>query len=139
MSEQVLVATYGSLRVGMQNARVNDRAGAKLFGHGKTVENYDLHQFGSAYFPSVSLQHSESKKPVVVDVYATDEAGLTGPYDGLEGCYHGGVHPNNFYNRSLIDVALDDGKVVKAWIYHIDEPQPNRIESGDWMDFNRDR
>lgn len=128
---RVFVATYGSLRRGMQNERVNERAGGKFFGHGKTVENFDLFRFGGAYFPSVSLEHSDSGKPVVVDVFETDMAGLTGPYDMLEG--YDPVNPEDgFYNRTQIEIELDSGEVVKAWIYHIDDMQNERVESGDW-------
>lgn len=129
MSEKnVLVATYGSLRVGMQNARVNDSAGATYVGKGRTVENFDLFQFRGAYFPSVSLAHHASECPVVVDVFATDRAGLCGPYDRLEG------YPS-FYNRTQIQVMLDSGEEVTAWIYHIDREQPTRVETGDWCTF----
>ena len=61
---KVLVATYGSLRLRMENARVNDRAGGKYLASGSTVNNYDLFRYGGGYFPSVSLVHNESKKPV---------------------------------------------------------------------------
>ena len=135
MSDKVLVATYGSLRRNMQNFRVNERAGGKFFGHGKTVENFDLFRFGGAYFPSVSLKHSDSGKPVVVDVFETDMAGLTGPYDMLEG--YDPVNPEDgFYNRTQIEIELDSGEVVKAWIYHICEEQNERVESGDWCLYN---
>lgn len=132
MTDKVLVATYGSLRVGMENEGVNKMAGATYYGQGKTVENIDLYQYGGAYFPSVSLAHSVSGTPVIVDVYETDEAGLTGPYDRLEG-YPG------FYNRTQIDIAMDSGETVKAWIYHIDREQVNRVEHGDWIKFKQSK
>lgn len=128
MSDVQLVAVYGSLRSGMQNFHVNNRAGAALVGKGTTVDNHDLFRYAGCYFPSVSLAHSESGKPVVVEVFSTDEAGLTGPYDALEG------YPN-FYNRTQIPVKLDDGSEVMAWIYHIDEEQSDRVESGDWVEY----
>ena len=135
MSDKVLVAVYGSLRVGMENARVNERAGGVHIGTGKTVENYDLYQYGGGYFPSVSLVHNESQKPVVVDVFETTVAGLEGPYDCLEG-HHGNDSNYTFYNRDLVDVELN-GEIVKCWIYNIPEVQPNRVESGDWCLFKR--
>lgn len=128
MSDKVLVATYGSLRRGMSNEGVNNRADATYVGKGKTVENFDLFRYNSSYFPSVSLIHSESQMPVVVDVWETTMKGLTGPYDFLEG------YPS-FYNRSEIDIAMDDGSVVRAWIYHIDTTMSERVEHGDWCVF----
>lgn len=128
---KVLVATYGSLRKRMENFVVNKMADAKFVGTGTTCEKYDLFRYGGAYFPSVSLVHSKSDKPVVVDVFETTEDGLNGPYDRLEG-YPG------FYNRTMVDVCLD-GEVVKAWMYHIDEDQgdENRVTDGDWCTHKR--
>ena len=133
---KVLVATYGSLRLRMENARVNDRAGGKYLASGSTVNNYDLFRYGGGYFPSVSLVHSESKKPVVVDVYETTEEGLTGAYDMLEG-HRGNDNPHTFYKRTQIPVRLDSGEEVMAWIYHIDEQQETRVPSGDWCTYKR--
>lgn len=130
MSDKVYVATYGSLRRNMQNFRVNERAGGKFVGKGSTADNIDLFRFGGSYFPSVSLAHSASGKPVVVDVFETTMEGLTGPYDMLEG-YSENEH-TRFYNRSEIVINMDEGEPIRAWIYHIDEEQPERVESGDW-------
>lgn len=131
MSENkpVFVATYGSLRVGMQNYGVNEAAGAKHIGTGLTCKNIDLFRYRGAYFPSVSLAHDDNKKPVVVDVFETDMRGLTGPYDRLEG------YPD-FYNRTEVDVCMEDGSMVTAWIYHIDEKQEELVASGDWVKYN---
>lgn len=131
MSDKVLVATYGSLRRNMQNFRVNERAGGKFYGSGSTVENFDLFRFGGAYFPSVSLAHSASGKPVVVDVFETTQEGLEGPYDMLEG-FDPANPEDSFYRRTKVKVALQSGETVDAWIYHIDDVQNERVESGDW-------
>lgn len=131
MSDKVLVATYGSLRRNMHNAMVNDNANAVFVGKGKTKENFDLFEYGGGAFPSVSLVHSESNTPVVVDLYETTGAGLTGAYDWLEG-YRGPEYARNFYNRTKVNILKDDGEEVEAWLYHIDEEQPVRVPSGDW-------
>lgn len=125
---KTFVAVYGSLRTGMSNYGVNLRAGAELVGKGRTVDNYDLHRYAGCYFPSVSLTHSDSEMPVVVEVFETTDAGLTGPYDSLEG------YPS-FYNRTVVPVVLDDGREVDAWIYHIDEKQKDVVSSGDWVTY----
>lgn len=135
MSDKVFVATYGSLRRNMQNFRVNERAGGSFYGHGATVKDFDLFRYGGAYFPSVSLAHSESGKPVVVDVFETTQGGLEGPYDMLEG-YNPKNPADGFYVRTQIEVKLESGEVVNAWIYHIDEEQNERVESGDWCTHN---
>lgn len=128
--EKVYIATYGSLRLDMQNFHVNNRGGGQYIGTGKTEQNYDLFRYGGSYFPSVSLTHSENNKPVVVDVFEAPVSGLTGAYDGLEGYPH-------FYNRTQIPVILEDGHRVEAWIYHIDEKQPTPVVTGDWCEYVR--
>lgn len=136
---KTFIATYGSLRRGMQNFRVNAGGGGEFVGLGKTVENYDLYRYGSgAYFPSVNLTASKSGCPVVVDVFEAPLAGLTGAYDALEGHYEKDSTAN-FYNRTQVEIEMEDGSFLKAWIYHIDEDQgdANRVESGDWCLHNR--
>lgn len=113
----------------MGNFRVNARAGGEYVGTGKTVDNIDLFQYCSG-FPSVSLEHSESGKPVVVDVFKTTQEGLEGAYDMLEG-HHGNDNPHTFYKRTQVRVDLN-GEEVMAWIYHIDEVTGPRVEHGDW-------
>ncbi|MGL6100816.1 MAG: gamma-glutamylcyclotransferase family protein, partial [Fusobacteriaceae bacterium] len=122
--KEVYVATYGSLRRLMGNAHVNKYAGAEFVGLGHTVKAFDIFAYCGG-FPSLSLKHNDAKVPAVVDVYKTTEKGLKGPYDGLEG------YPS-FYNRTLVDINMEDGKQLQAWIYHIDKQTGPLVESGDW-------
>jgi gamma-glutamylcyclotransferase (GGCT)/AIG2-like uncharacterized protein YtfP len=112
----------------MENECVNERAKAEYMGEGKTDKNFNLYQYGNGYFPCVSLEHTDNATPVVVDVFQVTQDGLEGPYDALEG-YPG------FYNRTKILVKMYNDDLVEAWIYHIDEAQPNVVESGDWVEF----
>ena len=130
-SAKVLVAVYGSLRLGMSNESVNAQAKAEYLYTAQTKDNYDLFEYGGSYFPSVSLEHNESGTPVTVDVFLTTKAGLEGPYDSLEG-----YDPDpevTFYNRTEIPIMLPTGDIVMAWIYHIDEISGRRVEHGDWV------
>lgn len=129
MSKEVLVATYGSLRSGQANYVVNESAGATSLGEGWTKDEYQLGRYRGAYFPVVTLGVPVSK--VRVEVFLTDESGLKGPYDRLEGYPH-------FYNRTEVPVILDDGSEVMAWIYHIeDEAAASEIvKHGDWVKHN---
>lgn len=139
MSDKVLVATYGSLRKGQHNHVVNERAGAVSLGEGSTKENYNLYRYNGCYFPSVSLKHNSSGTPVRVEVFETDVAGLTGPYDGLEGHY-GNDDDCTFYNRTQVPVILDSGEEVLAWIYHIDRDLEEIVPHGDWVKYlNEDK
>lgn len=130
MTDKVLVATYGSLRRLMGNHHVNNAAGGVVFGLGRTKEKCDLYEYCSG-FPSVSLSHTDADNTVRVEVYETTEHGLTRSYDRLEGCYGPG-HSDNFYDRSLVTIVMDDGTEVEAWIYHIAEQTGPLVKSGDW-------
>lgn len=125
-SEKVLVAVYGTLRTGEGNHRCMEYADGVSLGMGKTVENYNLYSLGG--FPKVSLTRTDHEVPVVVEVFETDEAGLTGPLDRLEG------YPS-FYNRTKVAVNLDSGETVEAWIYHIEGNSglSAPIKNGDWV------
>lgn len=127
-SNSVYVAVYGSLRTGMENEGVNHQAGAVSLGEGFTKNKYLLSQYGRAYFPVVSL--IEEKTPLRIEVWKTDETGLTRNYDMLEG------YPS-FYNRTQVPVTLDSGEEINAWIYHIDDKRQHgtEVESGDWKIF----
>ena len=126
----VLVAVYGSLRKGLGNHRVMEIAKGELVDAGYTSKNCNLYDLGA--FPSVSLAHSSANKPVRVEVYQVPEDGVTGPLDGLEGYPH-------FYNRTVINVDLDNGEVVQAWLYHIDAEKSKLVESGDWVKYLEER
>lgn len=121
---KVYVACYGSLRLGMGNERVNYYANAEWVGRGKTVEKFTMYRYCFG-FPSVSLTAENPPSELTVDVFETTQEGLTGPYDRLEG------YPT-FYDRSLVDVRLESGEMVKAWIYVIEEETGPVVESGDW-------
>jgi gamma-glutamylcyclotransferase (GGCT)/AIG2-like uncharacterized protein YtfP len=126
-----MVAVYGSLRVGEGNDPVNERAGARYLGQGKTCENYNLYEHGGKGYPHVSMAHNDSGTPVVVDVFEITQAALTSDYDGLEG------YPT-FYNRTEITVDMYNGDIAEAWMYHIDEDWENPVRSGDWAEHLRE-
>lgn len=129
MTDKVYVATYGSLRTGLHNFRINERAGGVSIGEGYTDHPYLLSQYGGAYFPVVSLEQ-KGEHSVRIEVFETTQDGLEGPYDSLEG------YPS-FYNRTLVPVTLDDGRTLDAWIYHIEGERCHgeQVKSGDWKDF----
>ncbi|AUG88427.1 gamma-glutamyl cyclotransferase [Vibrio phage Vp_R1] len=128
--EKQLVAVYGSLRPGRGNFGVNGEAKATHLFTATTKDNYDLFEYCNS-FPSVSLKHSDSGTPVVVDIFETTRSGLEGAYDRLEG-YDKENPEDSFYNRTEIPIMLATGDIVMAWIYHIDEITGKRVEHGDW-------
>ena len=126
------IATYGSLRRGMGNFRVNAYGDGEFFSQGKTVDNFNLYNYCEDCYPSLSLAHNYANTRVVVDVFKAPLSGLRGAYDSLEGYREGQSH--NHYNRTEIQVELDDGQMITAWIYHIDEDQGEDkvVKDGDW-------
>lgn len=130
---KTFIATYGSLRRGQGNFRVNAAGNGEFVAQGKTKDNHNLYRYHGCYFPSVSLKHDSNGVPVVVEIFEApdDHTGLKGAYDSLEG------YPS-FYNRTQIPVVLDDGREVDAWIYHIDEDQSEGVDHGDWTKYLAD-
>lgn len=149
-SGTILVATYGSLRRGMSNFGVNARGNGVFGATGLSTVKIPLYQYGGGYFPSISLNPEHvvlGTSKVVVDIFLSDEQGLTGAYDSLEGYNHRDPE-NGFYNRTEVEFELTSdlevdgttvsaGTVVTAWVYHIDEVQPNPVFHGDWCIFKR--
>lgn len=129
----VYIATYGSLRRGMGNFRVNAYGEGEFFSQGKTVEKFNLYNYCEDCYPSLSLAHNYADTRVVVDVFKAPLHGLRGAYDSLEGYNENSDW--NHYNRTEIQVELDDGQIITAWIYHIDEDQGEEkvVHDGDWV------
>lgn len=96
------VFVYGTLKKGFSNHRfLRD---AVFVGDGWTVKSYALYL---DEYPGVYQGTPVSR--VRGEVYEVDR-GLLARLDALEG------HPV-LYRREEIDVLLDDGRTVRAWIY----------------------
>jgi gamma-glutamylcyclotransferase (GGCT)/AIG2-like uncharacterized protein YtfP len=130
----VFIAVYGSLRRGMGNEDVNKDGDGVFYFSGETWDNHDIFEHGTwGSFPSVSLKHSDSAKPVQVELFRAPRSGLLGAYDSLEG-HDPDSEDGGFYNRSLVPIRIHEtGDLVEAWIYHIDHVTGLRVESGDWV------
>lgn len=126
----VNVVVYGSLLSGLHNHGVMKAAEGKLIGKGVSVESIDMYSRGS--FPSISLAHSVNRNPIVVEVYEVEDDKVW-IIDRLEG--YRGDGESNFYNRSPIDVELEDGTTVTGLIYHIDVEGARPVVSGDWREY----
>lgn len=127
MSEKMLVAAYGTLRVGHGNNRLFKSVGASHIGSGKTEG------FHSMYASGIPFVHENGgTSQIAVDVFELD-ADRIGPVDGLEG------HPD-WYQRRETDIIMDDGSIKRCWLYFYDVKTPTNltlIESGDYNDYRR--
>lgn len=99
------VAVYGTLKAGRGNHSL--LADSYALGEGATTEKYPLIQSGIPYLVSdTGVGHH-----VTVEVYRVTRDTLS-RLDGLEG------HPN-WYVRRKLNVRLDKGGTVTAWVYVI--------------------
>jgi gamma-glutamylaminecyclotransferase len=117
-----LVSVYGSLLSGLGNHRV--LGNSKFIGAGKTKELLTLVEYCGG-FPS--LDKSLATHQVVVETYEVTNSDTASHLDSLEG------YPS-FYNRSIVDIELDNGTVVQSWIYDINNSSESLpiVDSGDW-------
>lgn len=125
MSKMQIVGVYGSLRRGMGNHRLLE--GAEFLCTTVTAEPYAMYSLGG--FPKVAL-HGEKVSPIVVELYSCNEDTMRS-LDRLEGFRGEGM--DNFYDRSTIQTEC--GK--DALIYHIESPNSNPVESGDWVEYRK--
>lgn len=103
--KRVSVAVYGTLKSGRGNHRLLEES--PLVGDGYTSEAFPLVIDGLPYV----IDREGCGKRVRVEVYRVDEATLD-RLDGLEG------HPD-WYKRREIQVRLNNGGTVTAWVYMI--------------------
>ncbi|HSH74878.1 MAG TPA: gamma-glutamylcyclotransferase family protein [Longimicrobiales bacterium] len=104
---------------------------------GWTFEGYgtvagELYDFG-AYPGAVPTEEARSR--VRGEVHRLPDAGETlRLLDHYEGCGPEDRPPYEF-ERELVDVALDDGGTVHAWIYwYRRAPRGRRLSSGDYLE-----
>lgn len=112
------VAVYGSLRKGLGNHRLLEHV--QDHEKGVTCTPYDMYSLGG--FPAIV--HG-GIKGVVVEVYRVDQHTMD-RLDGLEG------YPS-FYDREEVEVVLESGEEVTAWIYYMHTAPNDHIVTGnDW-------
>ncbi|WP_285908009.1 gamma-glutamylcyclotransferase family protein [Pseudodesulfovibrio pelocollis] len=112
-----LVFVYGTLKQGFPNHFLLRRA--SRVGAGRTAERYALYV---DEYPGVFPDEPVSR--VQGEVYAVDDAMLA-RLDALED------HPV-LYRREQIDVLLDDGRIVRAWIYFYPHRGGRLVEDGEF-------
>lgn len=115
-----LCAVYGSLRAGLGNHRVIEKAPRLEDG----VIQGIFRMVGLGGFPG--LLKTESPTDIVVEVYEVDSEAQAQSLDWLEG------YPS-FYDREI--VKLVDGR--ECWVYFLDSSYESHdpVDSGDWKLF----
>lgn len=90
--------------------------------------------FDLGMYPAAVPAEDDSK--VWGEVYDIDDASsVLAALDEIEG-YRPGEPDQSLYTRVLTDVTLDDGRVLKAWVYFWNAPLggARRIDSGDYLE-----
>jgi len=121
---------YGTLRKDVRGQALSPLCRDWVFrGYGSVLGA--LYDFG-AYPGAVPSQPPGAR--IRGEVYElADPATMLPPIDQYEGCGEGDPLPHEF-EREMVEVDLDDGGLVQAWIYWY-QPTPNgrRLESGDYV------
>lgn len=114
------IFVYGTLMNGFSNHFYLNNA--RFVGKGFTSKKYHM---TASMIPFVSSRESSNSNYIFGEVYEVDEVDLR-KVDQLEG------HPH-WYERKEIDVRLDDGSVMKCWMYfNEDQSGHTEIESGNY-------
>jgi gamma-glutamylcyclotransferase (GGCT)/AIG2-like uncharacterized protein YtfP len=122
IKNNILIASYGTLRKGYGNSRLVDIPGqTKWLGTGKTVDKYQMRASG------IPFVNKTPDTQIVVDVWEINRDLHLPSVDRLEG------HPE-WYCREEINVELK-GQVIKAWLYFMENSGSTIITSGDYNDY----
>lgn len=110
---------YGTLRRGFRNHHLLSKS--PCLGPAKTKGRFAMYCSGVPYV--VLSQHVSQ---IVGEVYEVDELLLV-DLDAHEG------HPR-WYRRVLVDVVLDAGTHLQAWLYSFGVARGRLVPSGDYAD-----
>lgn len=119
--DTVLMAFYGTIKLGFGNNGVIYNAKKAYIGTGITKEKYAMYRHG------IPFVIKEPKTPIVVDVFEVEASNLP-RIDGLEG------HPN-WYRRELIPVLIN-GKELQCWLYFMTDDRVKNykfVETGNYQ------
>lgn len=122
----MIVAVYGSLRDGMGNHGL--MKGSDFMGKGLLQEGSTM--FSNGGFPILSFAVAKSE-PVLAELYDVANQRDMAMLDRLEGF-------PTWYDRSIKQFRMEDGRVMEAWIYHQNQDFTERlpiVESGDWVEY----
>lgn len=115
--DHYLVFVYGTLKQGLWNhSYLNE---AEFIDKAKTTNKYALYVDRIPY-----VVKNEAVSYIFGEVYKVDDQ-IFSHLDQLEG------HPD-FYTREEIEVKLQSGKVITAWIYFNDNPSGSIDDSGNY-------
>ena len=121
MENKINMFVYGTLMQGLGNHKV--LGNSRFISKAKTKGLYALFALGIPY-----VTKSVNKDRIHGEVYEVNETDLVN-VDRLEG------HPR-FYKREQIDIELENGDIIEAWIYFCDvnTKSVDYVVSGNYWD-----
>lgn len=123
-NKRVLIATYGTLRVGHGNYRRLLQGKATFLGTQKTAPNFTMYGKGQG-FPIVV---DKGNTAIEIDVFAVEDNDVLNDVHRLEGC--SGIPGNE---RNWYDIIPIDTEYGKAYMYVMHrEMRAPVVESGNW-------
>jgi len=91
-----------------------------------TLAGAEMYSFGGC--PAVVLTPGKQDAKVVVEVFEVSAELMLGHLDAVEG----------FYDRDSVEVTLDDGRKVQAYVYNVHRCEVKgcpQVQSGDWVKY----
>lgn len=125
---QYPVFVYGSLLSGLHNHRVLGNH-KQLVGNG-IIKNFAMWSIYDS-FPAIL---PVKKEVVIGEVYNIDTEHYEATVHDLDGLEGNGI----MYQRELINVKMEEGRYVKAWVYiYLDQSIKRNliVPNGDWKSY----
>jgi gamma-glutamylcyclotransferase (GGCT)/AIG2-like uncharacterized protein YtfP len=97
------------------------------------IKNYQLFDMG--HYPMIVELEGNNVDGIVIHIKTEDYDKITKIIDNLEG-YNPERHGSSAYNREIRDIELEDGELVKAWIYIGNGKyikKGNEVKAGNWV------
>ena len=97
------------------------------------IKNHQLFDMG--HYPMIIQSEGNDVHGMLMYIKDEDYDKITKIIDNLEG-YNSENHGSSAYNREMRDIELDNGELVKAWIYIGSKgyvKEENAVKDGNWV------
>jgi gamma-glutamylcyclotransferase (GGCT)/AIG2-like uncharacterized protein YtfP len=123
MSKNINIFVYGSLREGFFNYDIYLKYKVISNKIGK-IKNVDLYHMPYKGYPAIIPGNGEVIGEVIE---VSDYYNVIDPIDKMEGFISEG-NPNNEYNKTQIEIELEDGTTEMCYVYYYNKDRDNLFE-----------